>query len=60
MKTLITVKKSFLENLEITSDRGLVLKLYEATMNLAPVGILHIFGYQYIIVRVLSCSVILR
>ena len=29
-------------------------------MNLAPIGVLYIFGNQYIMGRVLSCSVILR
>ena len=38
-----------METLEITSNRGLVLQFFEVTMNLGPIGILYIFGNQYII-----------
>ena len=37
-----------LKALEITSDRGLVLQIFVATMNLAPIGVLRTFGSQYI------------
>ena len=37
-----------LKALEITSDRALVLQIFVATMNLAPIGVLRTFGSQYI------------
>ena len=40
--------------LEITSDRGLVVQIFEATMNLAPIGVICIFGYDCIMGGVLS------
>ena len=52
--------KLMLRTLKITSDRGLVQLLFVTTMNLAPIGVLCIFGNQYIMEKVLSCSVILR
>ena len=48
------------KTVKITSDSSLLLQFFEATMNLAPIGALHIFGNQYIMGIVLSCSVILR
>ena len=59
MKTS-TWLKIILKTFEIISDRGLVLQLFEAIMNLASMDVLCIFGNQYIMGRVLSCSVILR
>lgn len=35
-------------------------KLFEKNMNLALIGVLCIFGKQYIMGRVLSCEIILR
>ena len=49
-----------MKTLKIILDRGLVLQIFEATMNLAPIIALSVFGNQYIMGRVLSCSVILR
>ena len=46
--------------MEITSDRGLLLHLFQATMNLAPIGVLRIFGNKCIMGRVLPCPVTLR
>ena len=49
--------KITLKTLEITSDRGLVLKFFEATMNIAPIGVLCIFSNQYMMERALCCSI---
>ena len=55
-----TWQKSILQTFEIASDRGLVLQVFDAAVNLAPIVVLCIFGSQYIMRRVLNCSVILR
>ena len=44
--------------LEITSDRGLKLQFFEATINLASISVFYTFGGQLIMGRVLSCLVI--
>ena len=45
--------KLMLRAIKITSDRGLVQLLFVTTMNLAPIGVLCIFGNQYIMEKVL-------
>ena len=46
--------------LEIRSDKGLVLQLFEAAMNLAPIDVFCIFGKQnflkYLMLVVISSS----
>ena len=37
-----------------TLDRGLVLQFFEVTMNLVPIGVICIFGNQYIMANFLQ------
>ena len=68
MKKTFNLVKSHFENFEITleshfeitSDRGLVMHIFDITMNLVWIGVLCVFGNQYNMGRVLSYSVILR
>ena len=53
---LSTWVKVIIKTLDITSD----FFFFEATMNPALIGVLYLFGKQYIKGRVLSHSVILR
>ena len=59
MKTFNMIKNHFQDS-EITSDKGFLLQFFKVTMNLAPIGVLCIFGNQYNMGRVLFYSVILK
>ena len=48
---LSTVLKIILKILGIVSESGFVLQFIEATMNLAPMGVLCVLGNQYIMFR---------
>ena len=52
--------KYFLKNFRNHIRQRLSSAIFEETMNFAPIGALCIFGNQYIMGRLLSCSVILR
>ena len=49
-----------LETLVITLGRRLLPQTFKATLNLVPIAVSCVFGNQYIMGKVLSCSVILK